>query len=60
MIKTDHNRPAVISAIHPLKYSDLVQRAFDQDQQSVVKHGHEKTMHTRLLVRVVMRIKLAC
>ena len=60
MIKADHNRPAVISAIHSLKYSDLVQRAFDQDQQSVVKHGYEKTMHTRLLVRVVMRIKLAC
>ncbi len=60
MIKADHNRPAVISAIHLLKYSDLVQRAFDQDQQCVVKHGHEKTMHTRLLVRVVMRIKLAC
>ncbi len=60
MIKADHNRPAVISAIHSLKYSDLVQRAFDQDQQSVVKYGHEKTMHTRLIVRVVMRIKLAC
>jgi len=39
MIKVDHNRPTVISAIHPLKYSDLVQRAFDQDQQSVVKRG---------------------
>jgi len=40
MIKADHNRSAVISAIHPLKYSDLVQRAFDQDQQSVV-NAHE-------------------
>ena len=60
MIKADHNRRAVISAIHALKYSDLVQRAFDQGQQSVVKHGYEKTMHTRMLVRVVMRIKLAC
>ncbi len=60
MIKADHNRPAVISAIHSLKYSDLVQRAFDQDQQCVVKRGYEKTMHTRLIVRVVMRIKHAC
>jgi hypothetical protein len=60
MIKADHNRPAVISAIHSLKYSDLVRRAFDQDQQCIVKRGYEKTIHTRLIVRVVMRIKLAC
>lgn len=45
MIKADHNRPAVISAIHALKYSDLVQRAFDQGQQSVVKHGYGKNTH---------------
>jgi hypothetical protein len=60
MIKADHNRPALISAMQPVVCSDLGHRTFDQDQQSAVKHSYEKTMHTRLIERVVMRIKLAC
>lgn len=49
MIKADHNRPAVISGNQPVVRSDLVQRAFDQDQQIAVKHGCEKIMHMRLI-----------
>jgi hypothetical protein len=40
MIKADHNRPAVISGNQPVVRSDLVQRTFDQGQQSVVKHSY--------------------
>ena len=39
MIKVGHNRSTVISAMQPVGCSDLVQRTFDEDQQSAVKHS---------------------